>query len=368
MMKRYKYLGFLGLSLFGCGEENSSPLNENNTVEALSVTAIQYENGEMSSGFLQETFVAEEIILNGEVVPNFNEEADLGSYFSGYVKQIYKFPGDKVKTGETILILEHPSFIEVQQNYLDLKSQLVYLEEDYQRQVKLNESNVNSKKVLSKSLSDLNGVKSKLAGLKKELELMHINPEKLTTENIRSSIAITSPVNGEIVELNVTKGKFVEPGFLLAKVLNTSDLQVEFTVYEKEKNKVAIGDSIEIGDESYAVVSRVSNYIGGESRSAKVYANLTSSPDEKFIAGTFITGRLHKNTGSGLKIPQTGVVREESNAFIYQLSEEDSLKFHKIKIDVLNEQHNYVFFKLSDYLSVDQKYILTGAHYIEGAE
>ena len=53
--------------------------------------------------------------------------------------------------GEVIAVLENPEFIQLQQDYLDYKSQLIYLKEELERQQELAKENVNAKKTLQKA-------------------------------------------------------------------------------------------------------------------------------------------------------------------------------------------------------------------------
>ena len=50
------------------------------------------------------------------------------------VKNTELLQGKPVTKGEVIAVLENPEFIQLQQDYLDYKSQLVYLKEELERQ------------------------------------------------------------------------------------------------------------------------------------------------------------------------------------------------------------------------------------------
>lgn len=47
--------------------------------------------------------------------------------------------GSRVTKGDAIVVMEHPDYIQLQQDYLESKSKLVYLELEYKRQKGLQE-------------------------------------------------------------------------------------------------------------------------------------------------------------------------------------------------------------------------------------
>ncbi len=62
--------------------------------------------------------------------------------FGGFVKSTELLQGMHVKKGQVVVILEHPDYIKLQQDYLDYKNQLEFLEQEYNRQLDLSKENV----------------------------------------------------------------------------------------------------------------------------------------------------------------------------------------------------------------------------------
>ncbi|MFX6182913.1 efflux transporter periplasmic adaptor subunit, partial [Acinetobacter baumannii] len=61
----------------------------------------------------------------------------VSSPYGGTLKSTDLLQGKPVVKGEVIAVLENPEFIQLQQDYLDYKSQLVYLKEELERQQEL---------------------------------------------------------------------------------------------------------------------------------------------------------------------------------------------------------------------------------------
>jgi cobalt-zinc-cadmium efflux system membrane fusion protein len=73
---------------------------------------------------------------------------------------------------------------------------------------------------------------------------MGINPENLNAGNIRRSIAVSSPVSGYISSVNVKIGQYVSPTDRLFEVVNTDDVHLALSVFEKDLNKISVGQRV----------------------------------------------------------------------------------------------------------------------------
>ena len=69
----------------------------------------------------------------------------------GYIKKTPLLIGDVVKKGQLLVTIENPDFITLQQEYMEVKQQLVYLASEYDRQKTMREENITSQKSFSKS-------------------------------------------------------------------------------------------------------------------------------------------------------------------------------------------------------------------------
>ncbi len=65
---------------------------------------------------------------------------------AGFLKSTELLQGMKVSKGQVIAVLQNADYIQLQQDYMDYKSQLEYLDAEYKRQQELEKENVNSQK------------------------------------------------------------------------------------------------------------------------------------------------------------------------------------------------------------------------------
>ena len=83
--------------------------------------------------------------------------------------------GKYVKQGEVIAVMQDQSYIQMQQDYLDEKSQLEFLKAEYERQQELSNENINAKKTLQQAKANYESMQAKVNGLNAKLKLLNIN-------------------------------------------------------------------------------------------------------------------------------------------------------------------------------------------------
>src|SRR5690606_33026367 len=114
----------------------------------------QFQSSNMVLGKMEMGSFHEVVKANGMFdVPPENRAA-VSCYFGGTVKDIRLLPGQKVKKGQVLFILENPDYVQMQQDFLEAKGQLAYLKSDYERQKNLAQDNVTSQKNYLKAESE----------------------------------------------------------------------------------------------------------------------------------------------------------------------------------------------------------------------
>ncbi|MDD4606619.1 MAG: efflux RND transporter periplasmic adaptor subunit, partial [Dysgonamonadaceae bacterium] len=227
------------LSLAACSSKNDATTSdemsdENSTEDVYELSATQFNSSDMKLGKLEMQEFYEIVKANGMFNVPPQNRASVSSYFGGSVKDIKLQPGQHVKRGQVLFTLENPEFVQLQQDFLESQGQLSYLKSDYERQKNLVEDNVTSQKNYLKSESDYTVTRARHASLRKKLELLEINPNALTIDNIRATVTVTAPINGYVTDVNITKGSFLNPSNVAMIIVDTDHLQLELNIFEKD--------------------------------------------------------------------------------------------------------------------------------------
>lgn len=136
------------------------------------------------------------------------------------------------------------------------------------------------------------------------------------TRSDRMSYDIVAPISGTITEKNVTRGEFADNTTNLFTIADTSKMWVWGAVYEKDWNKVRVGQKMKIVLAAYpdhplgSVVDFVSPEIDGATRSIMIRGEIDNS-NGKVLSDMYGTILVTVDEGKGaIIVPSLAVVRD----------------------------------------------------------
>ncbi len=345
-------LVFLFAGLVSCTSENEKTdavdlANESKT-DVITVTQSQFKSAEMKLGKLTRQVFHHAVQANGMFdVPPENKAA-VSAYYGGYVKEIKLLPGQKIRKGHTLFTIENPEYVQMQQDFLEAKGQLAYLKSDYERQKNLVADNVTSQKNYLKSEADYKVTLAKYESLKKKLWLININPNNVTARNIRSIIAITSPISGFITDVHAIKGMFLNPSDIAVSITNTDHMHLELSVFEKdllvvkEEQPIKFKLQSDVKKEYEATVHLVSKSLDPQKRTADVHGHITNEADEKlFTPGMYVEAEILTSSDTTLALPQDAVINVEDRYFVLARNNDKALTFERREVKVGKSGNGY---------------------------
>src|SRR5690606_14473323 len=131
----FKWNFFLTLTAFfllSCGAGEVQQIEEaeedkGDTCTEVVLTQRQFETSSMKMGKLQPHAFGSSIKINGTIDVPPEGRAEISNYYGGYVRNLNLLTGQSVKKGELLFTLENPEYVQMQQDFLETKSQLAYL-------------------------------------------------------------------------------------------------------------------------------------------------------------------------------------------------------------------------------------------------
>lgn len=238
----------------------------------------------------------------------------------GFLRSTSLLQGMRVAKGQLLAVIENPEYIQLQQDYLDTRSQVTFLQEEYERQQQLAAENVNARKTLQKALADLESMKAKNSGLVAKLRMIEIDATTLKPEAIRSSIEIHAPISGFVTRVNSAVGAFIPPTEVMFTIVDTEHLHAELTCFERDIPRIHIGQKIRFqlaheATERTATVFLVGREINAD-RTVRVHGHLDKE-DRDLMPGMFLKAVIQ--TGSALlpSLPEEAVLNYEDQEVIF---------------------------------------------------
>jgi len=305
------------------GEENE----EHGTEGVVILNKNQQEALKLKLGTIQMRNLTTVVKTNGQLEVPPSSSADVTAIIGGNVKTINVFHGDKVSKGQLLVVLEHPDYIALQEEFAEIANKLEFIEKEYARQKELFESNVGAGKDYQQTKSEYNTIKAKYAGLKSRLQLLNLSPDKVKEGTITNTINIYSPINGYVNEVNIKLGTYVDAKDKLFAISDNSEIHADFMVYEKDVHLVKEGQKVHFtvanrpNEEFDATVFAIGKEFESSSRAVHIHAKIKQKVSG-LIPGMYISGHLHTDETLTQTLPNDAIVTEGTKSFIFILDSE----------------------------------------------
>ncbi len=292
-------------------------IEESNAVE---LSDGQFKTAAVTIGKAEMRALSGVIKVNGMLDVPPQNLVSVSAPMGGFVKSTELLQGVKVTKGEVIAVMQNSEYIQLQQDYVDFRSQLEYLEAEYKRQQELSKENVNSQKILLQSKTQYESMLAKVGGLKSKLNLLGINTEQITSGNFQNTITLYAPISGYVTQVNVNIGKFVNPTDVMFKIVDTEHLHAELTVFEKDVRKLKLGMKVRFTlanetEERFATVYLIGREIG-EDRTVRIHCHLDRE-DMDLLPGMYLKAYVEAGTHSVAALPDKAVVNFEGKDYIF---------------------------------------------------
>lgn len=238
----------------------------------------------------------------------------------GFIKSTTLIPGNTVNKGQTLAILENQEFVDIQQNYLESKNKFEYAEAEFNRHTELYKDEVYSKNNLQQVTANYKSLKAQVKALEQKLLLIGVNPSTLKEDDINSAIALISPISGYVKAVNVNIGKFVAPSDVLFEIVNSDKLFLELTLFEKDANKVSIGQKIRFfinneTEQHEAIIYQTGKSINSD-KTYKVYASVPD-PCKNTLPGMYVNAIIEASSNKVTSVPTESVVSFDDKDYIF---------------------------------------------------
>lgn len=323
-MRSIKFISIAAFVLTSCSggtnEESIQPSSPE--VNEVSFTQAQIKTAGITIGSMKETDMHADLKVSGsiDVPPQFIISVSFP--LGGYLKSTSLLPGMHIRKGQVIAIMEDPSLVQLQQDYLIAQSKLLFLKQEFDRQQILSDNKVSAAKIFQQASAEYLSQKILVKGLSEKLQIIGINPLKLSENTISRSVPVYAPINGFVSKVNVNIGKYVNPSDVLFELINPSDIHAAFTVFEKDMAKVAIGQKVNISLASdpgviyQGEVMLVTQNVD-ENRTGVLHCHFKQQ-NAKLKPGMFINGTIQLGTTRVWALPEDAVVRMGAKEYIFE--------------------------------------------------
>jgi cobalt-zinc-cadmium efflux system membrane fusion protein len=266
------------------------------------------------------------IKTNGNLELPPQNKASVSSVLAGRVKSIRVIEGDRVSKGKTLAILENPDFIQVQQDYMDSKNQLLYLEKEYLRKKQLFQDSISSAKDFQRAESEYRGMQARFNSLKAHLRMMQIDVAAVERGEILTEIPVRSPINGYVRLVEVNIGSYIEPERELFEIVDNERIHIDLMIYEKDIQKIKKGQKVNftlagIPDRIFeGSIFAIGKAFNDDVKAITVHAKIDNKSGD-LLPGMYVDARIVTDQYMADALPDEAIVSDGGLNYIFILKE-----------------------------------------------
>ncbi|MBX2841141.1 MAG: efflux RND transporter periplasmic adaptor subunit [Flammeovirgaceae bacterium] len=364
----------IAIILLSCGGKAPEHVEEEHHDEHsdhVVFTANQLEVAGIKTGKIREQEISDEINCVGKIDLPPQNKATLHPPIQGFVKEIKVLVGTKVKKGELLVVLQHPDYIKIQEEYLETMYQLNFASKEYDRQKTLSERNATAKKQFEKTEADFGLLKAKKASLEAQMKMAGIDYKNLTTENISNTVNIYAPFSGSISNVEVQTGQHVSIDEKILDMINKEHIHLELQIFPRDAIKIALGQHITFEVQGLperkfkGEVFLIGETVDEHNNSVNIHGHIEEEID-MFKPGMYVNATIKVKSQKLPVVPEHALIKNEENYFVFAKTGDFEFKKLPVEIGLINK--GVVEISANSFKPLKELEIVTeGANYLEAS-
>lgn len=327
------------LASAGCQSQTSEP-EEAKVEEArpeaaplgagvVELTPQQATSARIATGKVERRQQAGALSATAQIQPPADGVARVGPRLSGRVTSIRASVGEQVARGEVLAIVDAPDLGQAKADYLAALAVSKVARETADREKVLAEKKISSERDWRQAEAEATKTRAEKEAAESRLHTMGISDAELgrfkAEGHYVSTMPVTSPIAGLVVERSVTLGQMLEPADTLFVVMDLRQVWVLVDVYEEDLHQVKVGqDAVArvaaFRDKTFrGKVENIGAVVESATRAVKVRVVLPN-PEGELKPGMFATVEMAGTTGQkvdGVFVPASAVQRDGDRSIVF---------------------------------------------------
>jgi RND family efflux transporter MFP subunit len=252
--------------------------------------------------------------------------------------------GDRVNPGQPLAIMESPSFVSQQRDYLQAVAQDILATQQLNRNTQLFQTNAVPQRVLEASQTEARQASIVVAERRQMLRLSGLSDEaiaKLTSEAaITATLSVVAPRPATVVDILVSPGQRVEQIASLIKLAQLSPLWVEIAVPAANIRAIRPGAKVEIdGYATPAQIVLISETADPATQTILVRAEVPNTGELR--PGQTAQARISfaSSSESAWELPYSALIRRGEQASVFVATQGG---FRVVPVKLLEEDQDHV--------------------------
>jgi cobalt-zinc-cadmium efflux system membrane fusion protein len=308
---------------------------------------------------------------NGSIDVPPQNRASISAVMGGYVQSVAVLPGQQVRRGGVVAILRHPDYLKLQQEYLQSKSRVKFLQQELQRQQTLDAEDVGAKRKLQQAQSDFSSETANLRATAGQLRMLGISMAQLDRGVISPTVPLVSPIGGYVKTVSINPGQFVNPQDVLVEVVDRSDMHLELKVFERDIARVQKGQRILFkipsrgsSEDLAARVFLVGKAFNDDARTVSVHAHLEPERDD-VLPGQYVSAQIQTAGARQRTLPEDAVIQAGEFSYIFAKAGSVGHSYRRYKIKTGANENGDIAITLLENLPDTTQLVRHGAYFLD---
>ncbi|HVV50009.1 MAG TPA: efflux RND transporter periplasmic adaptor subunit [Polyangia bacterium] len=319
--------------------------------------------------------VGNEIVTSGKVAFDDLRVAHVFSPVTGRVKKILANPGERVKKGAPLAIIESPDVGNAFADYGKAQADLVAAQHDEQRQKELFQAHAGSERDYESAEDNYGKAKAEMERAKQKARLFRAG----SADSVTQEFTLRAPIEGEVIARNVNPGIEVQgqySGGTAVELFTVGELDsvwVFADVFEMDLARVHKDAPVSIKvvaypDRAFAgKVDWISDALDPAARTARVRCSIPN-PSRELKPEMYATVAISVNAPSVPALPRASLLRigDQTVVFVETGNAPDGrVKFSR-RIVAVNEDEGADYLPIVRGLAAGDQVVTSGAILLSG--
>ncbi|MFL0105219.1 efflux RND transporter periplasmic adaptor subunit [Tenacibaculum maritimum] len=345
-------------------KESKEEYNKNElhlTKEQLIAAGIQSEE-------ITKREIRNRVAVTGTIEVPPQSKATIYAPLEAFVHKTNLLPGDKVTKGQTIAVLQHSNFIELQYAYLEAINKRNVAQADYKRKKMLLENEIASKKSYQIVEGAYRSAQSLVDSYKEQLKIAGLSPDKIITKGIQQYVEVKAPISGYVVENNLNKGMFLAANSEMMEIIDNDHMHAELNVFGTDITKIKKGDEFifkpsGVDVEYKGAIQLISQKVNEKTKTVNVHGHFEDE-ENRLKSGMFINAEILLKGREVFTVPENALIEKGDEYFVFMA--ESKTEFIPLEVTIGNSDKGFAEVKTIQGDNFNIRVVTKGAHFLKG--
>jgi len=330
----------------------------------LSITAVF--SIEIPTKHAQERSFGKSVELNAQIIQLSNAGQSVTSLVSGHLEAYYVEPGQKVKVGDKVALIESILVSKMTANYISLKKQYIALDKNTQAIKKLYDKGMTSMQELNNQIIQKNAMLAQINSLKSQLNTLNIDTKSLKKET--ANFILYAHSSGTVSELIQQLHTVVMVDEAIITIVKDQAFYVKSFVPLEYAATVKVGQKMVVRYDNRDIITHITQVLPSLDEATQrivVLSSVDEKADDLYI-NTFVKSTLYFKADHKHVAVEKSALSFFSNEWVVFVTKKENKSASKKESEEDEEYDSPYESRVVEIVAKDDKYV--GVNGIEVGE